>query len=140
MKTGSLCLLGLLFAGFGFAQDLPLKDLLIDGEGWQLVGEGYKFTEGPAVNDQGDVFFVDVPTSKIYRINVREGYKVTEFVSDSFKASGAMFGADGRLYATCGGKRAILAFNAQGQAQPCIDDASDFFLCLRQGRFPAKQS
>ena len=30
-------------------------------QGWQLVGEGYKFTEGPAVNAKGEVFFADVP-------------------------------------------------------------------------------
>jgi hypothetical protein len=31
----------------------PLKEILIDGEGWQLVGEGYKFTEGAASNAAG---------------------------------------------------------------------------------------
>ena len=28
------------------AQDMALSTVLIDGEGWQLVAEGYKFTEG----------------------------------------------------------------------------------------------
>ena len=30
-----------------------LNDILIPGEGWELVGEGYGFTEGTAVNAKG---------------------------------------------------------------------------------------
>src|SRR4051812_7494400 len=78
------------------AQDLPLKDMLIAGEDWKLVGEGYKFTEGPAVDGQGNVFFVDVPASKIYKIDVAKQNTVSVFVEDSFRASGLMFGGDGR--------------------------------------------
>jgi len=40
------------------------------GEGWQLVSEGYKFTEGPATNSKGEVFFNDVTNSKTYRIGL----------------------------------------------------------------------
>jgi hypothetical protein len=42
------------------------KALLLPGEDWQLVSEGYRFTEGPAVNAKGEVFFNDVPNSKTY--------------------------------------------------------------------------
>jgi len=41
-----------------------LNDVLIPGEGWKLAGEGYKFTEGPAVNARGEVFFNDVTTAR----------------------------------------------------------------------------
>ena len=34
-------LLLVLFAGGLSAQDMPLEQVLIDGEGWELVGEGY---------------------------------------------------------------------------------------------------
>ena len=40
------------------------------GEDWKLVAEGYKFTEGPAVNAKGEVFFNDVPDSKTYKIGL----------------------------------------------------------------------
>ena len=40
-----------------------LQEILIPGEDWKLVGEGYKFTEGPAVNAKGEVFFNDVPAT-----------------------------------------------------------------------------
>src|SRR5205823_13888658 len=37
----------------------PLMEILIPGEDWQVVGQGYKFAEGPAVNAKGEVFFTD---------------------------------------------------------------------------------
>ena len=42
-----------------------MQEILIPGEGWKLVGEGYKFTEGPATNAKGDVFFNEPVTHKI---------------------------------------------------------------------------
>ena len=50
-------------AGAGSPQ---LKDILLPGEGWQLVGEGYGNSEGPAVNTKGEVFFNDVPNGKTW--------------------------------------------------------------------------
>lgn len=37
-------------------QDMPLSDILIEGEEWELVAEGFKFTEGPAADAVGNVF------------------------------------------------------------------------------------
>jgi len=73
-----------------------LQDLLIPGEGWQLVSEGHKFTEGPAVNARGEVFFNDIPASKTFKVGL-DG-KVGELLADSRKANGQAFGPDGKLY------------------------------------------
>ncbi len=80
----------------GQSKNWFLQDLLIPGEGWQLVSEGYKFTEGPAVNDRGEVFFNDIPAGKTFKIGL-DG-TVGEFLTDSKKANGAAFGPDGKLY------------------------------------------
>jgi len=40
----------------GNSKNQFLNDLLIPGEGWELVGQNYKFTEGTATNVQGEVF------------------------------------------------------------------------------------
>ena len=42
------------------SQDMPLTQVLIEGEGWELLGEGYDFTEGPAVAPDGSVYFSDI--------------------------------------------------------------------------------
>ena len=54
-------------AGAGSQQ---LREILVPGEGWTLVADGYRFTEGPAVNAQGEVFFNDIPNSKAYKIGL----------------------------------------------------------------------
>ena len=38
-----------------------LREILIPGEDWQFVAESYRFTEGPAANATGEVFFNDIP-------------------------------------------------------------------------------
>jgi len=69
--------------------------LLIPGEDWQLVSAGHKFTEGPAVNARGEVFFTDIPNNVIHQIGL-DGH-VSVFATNTGGANGLMFGADGRL-------------------------------------------
>lgn len=85
-------------------------DLLIEGEDWQLVSEGHKFTEGPAVDTDGNVYFTDIPKNKIHKISV-DG-KVSVASDDSNRAAGLMFGPEGYLYATARNK--LLRFDESG--------------------------
>jgi gluconolactonase len=87
-----------------------LKDILVPGEGWQLVGEGYKFTEGPVVNAKGEVFFNDIPESKTWKVGL-DG-SVSPYISDSKRANGAYFGADGRMYMVATGTQQVIAYDA----------------------------
>jgi gluconolactonase len=91
---------------------------LIPGEDWELVGEGYRLTEGPAANARGEVFFTDIPAGKCHRIGL-DG-KLTEFIADTKRANGQAFGPDGRLYAVATGERKILAYGADGGAATVI--------------------
>ncbi len=97
-------------AGKG-SQDL--RDIVIPGEDWQLVGEGYKFTEGPAANATGEVFFNDIPNNITYKVDLQG--KVSPFITDSKGANGQVFGADGKLYAVASGAEKILAYDASGK-------------------------
>ena len=78
-----------------------LSDILIPGEEWQLVGEGYGFTEGTAVNAKGEVFFHDIPNAKTYKVS-GEG-KPELYNPDSKKASGAAFTTAGEMVTITGG-------------------------------------
>jgi len=73
-----------------------MKDVLLPGEGWQLVGEGYKFTEGPAVNAKGEVFFTDIPNSTVWKVGA-DG-KPVEWLKDTQRGNGLRFGPDGRAF------------------------------------------
>lgn len=103
-------------AGAGSPQ---LKDILLPGEDWKLVAEGYKFTEGPAVNAKGEVFYNDVPNSKTYKI-LLDG-KVVVFLADSKRGDGQAFGPDGRLYSVAGGAEQIVSYDAAGEAKVVAD-------------------
>jgi gluconolactonase len=99
----------------GASKNATLDALLIPGEGWKLVSEGHRFTEGPAVNAKGEVFFTDGANSKIHKIGL-DG-KVTEFIADTKRASGQAFGPDGRLYAVTGEKK-IVAYDVEKPGSP----------------------
>lgn len=101
------------------AQDMPLSQVLIDGEGWQLVADGYKFTEAPAVDAAGNVFFVDVPASQILKVDLAG--KVSIFAEQTGNASGLMFGPEGRLYACGSGNKEVAWYNTNGQRTVLAD-------------------
>ncbi len=89
-----------------------ISEILDPASEWKLVSGGHQFTEGPAVNRNGEVFFVDTRTSQIYKIDTAG--KVTVFKNDSGNASGLMFGPDGRLYAAQNGRKRIVAYTQDG--------------------------
>lgn len=95
--------------GAGQTRNDSLNDILVPGQGWELVSEGYKFVEGPAANSRGEVFFNDINNSKTFKIGL-DG-KVSVFISDSRKGSGQAFGPDGRLYAVSMGDAKVLAYD-----------------------------
>jgi sugar lactone lactonase YvrE/enterochelin esterase-like enzyme len=96
-----------------------LQQILLPGEGWKLVGEGYRFTEGPAANAKGEVFFNDIPNKKTYKIDL-DG-KVSEFLADSKRGNVQMFGPDGRLYAVATGTSQVLAYDSDGKVTVIAD-------------------
>jgi gluconolactonase len=97
----------------GESKNTTLTALLIPGEDWQLVSEGYRFTEGPAVNSKGEVFFNDVPAGKTYKIGL-DG-KVGLFIADSKRGDGQIFGPDGRLYSAATAEQKIIAYDPDGK-------------------------
>ena len=60
----------------------------------------------------GNVFFSDIPNSRIHKISV-DG-KVTVFRENTGEANGLMFGPDGRLYACQNGRKRIVAIRPDG--------------------------
>ena len=103
----------------GQTKNNTLNDVLLPGEGWQLVAEGYRFTEGPAANAKGEVFFNDIPNGKTYKAGL-DG-KVSLFIADSKKANGQAFGPDGLLYAVAGSEEKVLAYDAAARATVIAD-------------------
>jgi gluconolactonase len=63
-----------------------------------IRGSGYSFTEGPAVDRQGNVFFTDQPNDRIYRWDA-DTRAITLFLNGTGRANGMAFDKDGNLIA-----------------------------------------
>src|SRR5581483_1218480 len=96
-----------------------LNEILIPGEGWQLVGDGYKSTEGAAVNAKGEVFFNDQREGKTYKIGL-DG-QVALFNDDSKKANGQAFDPAGRLYSVSMKDPRVLRYETDGKVTVLAD-------------------
>ena len=91
-----------------------IKNILQPGEPWQLVSEGYKFSEGPAVNARGELFFTDFPGNQILKVGL-DG-KTNVFKRDLNRPNGQAFGPDGRLFVVMSGEQKVVAYDAAGKA------------------------
>jgi gluconolactonase len=63
------------------------------------LGDGFTFTEGPAVDRHGNVFFTDQPNDKIYKWAANTG-KISLFLSPTGRSNGTYFDRRGNLI-TC---------------------------------------
>lgn len=94
------------------AGDEALSKVLIDGEDWQLVAEGFGFTDGACADAEGNFYFMDLGKGTAIQKISPDG-KVTDFITGAPKCSGLKFGPDGRLYAcTQGPKKQLVAIEA----------------------------
>ena len=78
----------------------------------KLAG-GFKFTEGPAVAANGDVYFTDIPNNRIHKWSVADG-KLSTFAKETKGANGLFFAEDGSLYACQGLAKRVAAYTADG--------------------------
>lgn len=62
----------------------------------QLVDTGYRFTEGPAVDPLGNVFFTDQPNNRIHFWDWQTG-EISTFLEDSGRANGMIFDRNGQI-------------------------------------------
>ncbi|MBN2272041.1 MAG: SMP-30/gluconolactonase/LRE family protein [Sedimentisphaerales bacterium] len=73
----------------------------------KLAG-GFAFTEGPAADPNGDIYFSDIPNNRIHKWDAR-GKKLSTFREDSGGSNGLFFDKKGWLLACEGGGRRLVA-------------------------------
>ena len=84
----------------------------------EIAGD-FQFTEGPAVDANGNVFFADVRASKIHKWSLDR--KVTVFRTDTGNANGLHFDAKGNLLACEGGNGRVVSIAPDGQVTVLAD-------------------
>lgn len=73
------------------------------------LADGFRFTEGPAVDANGNIFFTDVPASKIHKYT--PGKEVTLFMDGTDRANGLYFDNTGNLIACVGGSGKLVSID-----------------------------
>jgi gluconolactonase len=75
----------------------PPKSPVADGARPEKVADGFKFTEGPAVDADGNVYFTDQPNDRIHKYDTAG--KLSVFMEPCGRSNGLCFDADGVLWA-----------------------------------------
>ncbi|MBD3374076.1 SMP-30/gluconolactonase/LRE family protein [candidate division KSB1 bacterium] len=85
----------------------------------QLLVKGLTFTEGPAMDVDGNLFFSDVPEKKIYRYS-SDG-ELTVFMENTGGANGLAFDAQGRLVMCVSKNRKVVRLEPDGKTTVLAD-------------------
>ncbi|WP_144604014.1 SMP-30/gluconolactonase/LRE family protein [Algoriphagus algorifonticola] len=83
------------------------------------VQDGFSFTEGPAVNRFGDVFFTDQPNNKIYKWNAISN-EVSLFKDEAGRSNGMYFMLDGNLLTCADEDNQLWSIDSDGDVQILI--------------------
>lgn len=115
-KTTAL-LAGLLLLANGATAASPV---IAEGAQLTLVSDKFAFTEGPAADSEGNVFFTDQPNNKIWKYGV-DG-KLSLFMDNAGRANGLYFAADGRLLACADDKGQLWSIGPDGEVSVLLDN------------------
>lgn len=109
------------FVLMGLMPALPsaANDLIAPGAEVKLLAGGFTFTEGPACDADGNIYFTDIPNERIHKWSV-EG-KLTTFRENSGRANGLYFDRDGNLLACEGGNRRLTSITPNGKVTVLVD-------------------
>ncbi len=118
--SASIGHIGLLAVFIGAAAAPALaSELVAPGAKVELLAGGFMFTEGPACDAEGNVYFTDIPNERIHKWSV-DG-KLTTFRENSGKANGLYFDREGNLLACEGGNRRLTSISPGGKVTVLAD-------------------
>ncbi|WP_237390651.1 SMP-30/gluconolactonase/LRE family protein [Fulvivirga sediminis] len=78
------------------AQLLDENNLIASGAELALLSSSYSFTEGPAADKEGNVYFTDQPNNEIIKWNAKTN-ELSTFLSESGRSNGMYFNSEGKL-------------------------------------------
>ena len=85
----------------------------------QKLADGFRFTEGPAADTQGDIFFTDIPNNRIHKWSL-DG-RLSTFLENSGGANGLFFDRNGSLLACAGTAGQLVSIDPQGKVTVLAD-------------------
>ncbi len=89
------------------------------------VATGFKFTEGPAVAPNGDIYFTDIPNNKIYVWSTKGS--LSTYLENTGGANGLLFDNNGNLLVCEGGNRRLVSINLKTKTKTKTTILADKF-------------
>ncbi len=87
------------------------------------VATGFKFTEGPAVAPNGDIYFTDIPNNKIHVWSTKGS--LSTYLENTGGANGLLFDNNGNLLVCEGGNRRLVSINPKTKTTILADNFKD---------------
>jgi gluconolactonase len=94
--------------------------IIAPGAEVEKLADGFKFTEGPAVDTQGNVFFTDQPNNRIHKWSV-DG-RLSIFHASPGRANGLYFDKDGNLLACADLNNELWLIDMKGKVTVLVKD------------------
>ncbi len=94
--------------------------VVAEGAELELVADGFEFTEGPATNAAGEVFFTDQPNDRILKVALDGA--VSEFLKPSGRANGMYFDAAGDLWVCADAENELWRVSPTGDVEVVVAD------------------
>jgi gluconolactonase len=117
MKTFPFLFVALLSAGAVAASE---SKIIAPGTALEKLADGFAFTEGPASDTRGNVFFTDQPNDRILEWGV-EG-KLSTFKQPCGRANGLCFDRKGNLWACADEKNELWRIDPAGKVTVVVKD------------------
>lgn len=111
----------ILFSMTVSAQIMDKNSIAVAGAQVEKLGDGYKFTEGPVADTDGNVFFTDQPNNKIIRWDAESG-KFSVFSDKAGRANGMYFDKKGNLVACSDEDNQVWSFDKKGNPTVLVKD------------------
>lgn len=104
-----------------FAELLAAESKIIaPNETLQKLAGDFVFTEGPACDAQGNVFFTDQPNDRILKWSIED--KLSTFMKPCGRANGLSFDPEGNLWACADEKNELWRIDPAGKATVVLKD------------------
>ena len=100
-------------------RNMQMKKVTAPGAHIEKLTGGFTFSEGPACDSEGNMFFTDIPEQKIYRWS-NDG-QLSTFLDQSGWANGLYFDSVGNLLACRERGRAVVSIDPRGNVTVLVD-------------------
>jgi gluconolactonase len=120
--TAATLILHLVFLSASSLAGDPIAGIGPSGP-FQIVHSGLKFTEGPAADAKGELYFTDVGANKVLKAN--PGGSPTVVLDSAGGMNGLMFDGRGRLIGCQGSERRIVALDIASKQLEVLTDNFD---------------